>query len=57
MDEEAVFYLRARGLPESAARNILIHAVAGEVLDAIGISKLREALETEVFARLDRLES
>jgi len=56
MDEDAIFYLRARGLSETAARNMLVHAVAGEVLDAINIEPLREALETEVNLRLDSLE-
>jgi len=56
MDEDAIFYLRSRGISETAARNMLVHAVAGEVLDAIGIGPLREAVETEVHARLDRLE-
>ncbi len=57
MDEDAVFYLRARGLTETVARNMLIHAVADEVLAAIGIDPLREALQAEVSDRLDRLEN
>ena len=56
MDDEAVFYLRSRGLSETAARNMLIHAVAGEVLAAIGVAPLREALEAAVHARLNALE-
>lgn len=57
MDEEAVFYLRARGLSESAARNMLIHAIADEVISAIGMTPLRETLEAEVNTRLDDLET
>jgi Fe-S cluster assembly protein SufD len=56
MDQDAIFYLRARGLSETAARNMLVHAVAGEVLDAIGVEPLREALATEIDRRLDALE-
>ena len=57
MDDEAIFYLRSRGLSKTVARNMLIHAVAGEVLSAIGIPQLRDALEAEVSATLDRLEN
>jgi Fe-S cluster assembly protein SufD len=53
MDDEAIFYLRSRGLSETAARNMLIHAVAGEVLSAIDIPALRQSLEAEVSARLE----
>ncbi len=35
LDEEAVFYLRARGVSEKAARQLLVSAFIGEVLDAI----------------------
>jgi len=55
MDDDAIFYLRTRGLSETAARNMLIHAVVGEVLDAIEVPRLREALEAEVSARLERV--
>jgi len=53
MDDEAIFYLRSRGLSETVARNMLIHAVAGEVLSAIDVPQLRQALEAEVSARLE----
>ena len=33
LDEDAMFYLRARGISAIEARNMLIHAFAGEVLD------------------------
>ena len=35
LDEEALFYLRARGLTLRDARDMLIHAYAGEVLEGI----------------------
>ena len=37
LDEDALFYLRARGIGAHEARNFLIHAFAGEVLDEIAI--------------------
>jgi Fe-S cluster assembly protein SufD len=42
LDEDAMFYLRARGISEVDARNLLIHAFAGEVLDRIGIDAVRD---------------
>jgi Fe-S cluster assembly protein SufD len=54
LDEEAMFYLRARGLTERDARYMLIHAYAGEVLAGITIDHLRQQLERELFMQLDR---
>ncbi|MDH4064830.1 MAG: Fe-S cluster assembly protein SufD [Acidobacteriota bacterium] len=54
LDEEALFYLRARGLNEKDARDMLIHAYAGEVLQRIAIPQLRAQLERELFVQLDR---
>jgi Fe-S cluster assembly protein SufD len=54
LDEEAMFYLRARGLTERDARYMLIHAYAGEVLAGITVEHLRQQLERELFTQLDR---
>ncbi|MEW6321048.1 MAG: Fe-S cluster assembly protein SufD [Acidobacteriota bacterium] len=54
LDEEALFYLRARGLTEKDARDMLIHAYAGEILEGIPIEALRGQLERELFVQLDR---
>jgi Fe-S cluster assembly protein SufD len=54
LDEEAMFYLRARGLTEKDARYMLIHAYAGEVLAGIAVDSLRQQLEREMFTQLDR---
>jgi Fe-S cluster assembly protein SufD len=35
LDDEAIFYLRARGLSEKAARNLMVSAFIGDVLDKI----------------------
>jgi Fe-S cluster assembly protein SufD len=45
LDEDALFYLRSRGIPESAARSILIEAFLGEVIDGIALAGLRDPLE------------
>ena len=54
LDEEAIFYLRARGLTYAEARDMLIHAFAGQVLEGVQIEPLREALEAELFEQLAR---
>ncbi|MBM3780313.1 MAG: Fe-S cluster assembly protein SufD [Acidobacteria bacterium] len=54
LDDEALFYLRARGLTEQAARDLLIHAYAGEVLGRISVPGLRQQLERELFRQLER---
>jgi len=42
LDEDALFYLRARGVAALDARNMLIHAFAGEVVDGIPVPAVRE---------------
>lgn len=52
IDEEALFYLRSRGLPEEAARGLLVYGFAGEVLSRIRAQELRERLDGLVRKRL-----
>ena len=54
LDEDAIFYLRARGLTFADARDMLIHAFAGEILDRVRIEPLKRALERELYAQLAR---
>ena len=54
LDEEALFYLRARGLTATEARDMLIHAFAGDILNRVRIDTLRVQLEAELFAQLQR---
>jgi Fe-S cluster assembly protein SufD len=52
LDEDAIFYLRARGLTFAEARDMLIHAFAGEILDRVQVEPLKRALEDELYAQL-----
>ena len=52
LDEDAIFYLRARGLTYAEARDMLIHAFAGEILDRVQIEPLKAELESELYAQL-----
>jgi len=45
LNEEALFYLRSRGLSVDSARNLLLYAFANDVLDTIKIDSLRTYLE------------
>jgi Fe-S cluster assembly protein SufD len=52
LDEEAVFYLRSRGIGCDEAIQLLTLAFAGEILDRIPVTELRERLEKVVAERL-----
>jgi Fe-S cluster assembly protein SufD len=52
LDEEALFYLRSRGVPHEAARALLTYGFAREMLDLIPSESLRTHVETLVSARL-----
>lgn len=53
LDEEAVFYLRSRGIPADRARQLLLHAFVRDVIDEVRIAPLRDHLEALVDARFD----
>jgi Fe-S cluster assembly protein SufD len=53
MDEESIFYLRARGLSKEIARRMLMHAFAGEIIDRVRHEPLRELLDKLVWERLE----
>jgi Fe-S cluster assembly protein SufD len=50
--EDAMFYLRSRGVPQRQAEALLVYAFAAEVLEKIGIDAVREALEAALYAKL-----
>ena len=52
MDDDAIFYLRARGLGEAQARDMLIHAFAGDVLNQMPLAPLRARVDAELGRRL-----
>ncbi len=55
--DDALFYLRARGIPYKEARAILVYAFAAEVLEKVTIPAAREALEKILFDRLNESEA
>lgn len=55
LDEDAVFYLRARGLDEFGATALLLTAFAGEVLNSVSNEELRNILEQKIQAKLKEM--
>jgi len=51
LDDDAVFYLRSRGLSEAAARNLLTYAFGAEVIARIPVASLRRQLEATLLAQ------
>ena len=52
LDDEALFYLRSRGIDASAARRLLMSAFMAEVIDDIVSAELRESLLRRLERRL-----
>lgn len=53
LNEESIFYLRARGIGADTARRILIHAFAGEIIERIRCAPAREELDGLMWQRLE----
>ncbi len=51
-DDEQLFYLMARGIPEDQARRLVVRGFFAELLAKIPIEALRERLSTTIEARL-----
>jgi Fe-S cluster assembly protein SufD len=57
LEEEELFYLLTRGLPESLARNLLTYGFAEEIINKIGVESIKSELDRSVLNRLNvRLE-
>ncbi len=54
LDEEALFYLRTRGLGKDTAKAMLLYAFIGEVIDRIKIPALRSYVDHLVSDRLHK---
>ncbi|MFJ2362265.1 Fe-S cluster assembly protein SufD [Pseudomonas sp. NPDC087697] len=52
LDEQAIFYLRSRGISLAAARSLLTFAFVSEMLELIQLAPLREHVEGLVAAQL-----
>jgi Fe-S cluster assembly protein SufD len=55
LDDESMFYLRSRGIPEAEARRLLIRAFIGELVDGIAVDAVRTYLEGLLDAWLNEI--
>lgn len=56
LDKEAYFYLVSRGVPNTVAQSMLIHAFAADVIEAVNIEPMPEQLNHKLFEKLNRVE-
>jgi Fe-S cluster assembly protein SufD len=52
LDEEPMFYLRSRGIPENVARKMLLNAFADDIAEKIKIPELVSLLEQLIEEKL-----
>ena len=52
LDEDAVYYLRSRGIGVEAAKSLLIYAFASDIVERIKVEAVRRDLEEFLFGRL-----
>lgn len=52
LDEEPLFYLKSRGIPEREAKKILLNAFADDIAEKIKIPELVALLEQQIDAKL-----
>ncbi|WP_421751888.1 Fe-S cluster assembly protein SufD [Croceimicrobium sp.] len=53
LDEEAMFYLRSRGIPEKEAKALLLYAFANDGLRNVKIPALRKKLNRQIAKKLN----
>jgi Fe-S cluster assembly protein SufD len=53
LDDEALFYLQSRGIGDKAAKALLLHAFAIEILEKIELEPIRQYVDQIISERLD----
>jgi Fe-S cluster assembly protein SufD len=53
LDEEAMFYLKSRGIGEETSKSILIHAFASDVIKSIKVDAIKNYVEKILSDRFD----
>ncbi|WP_051092781.1 Fe-S cluster assembly protein SufD [Jongsikchunia kroppenstedtii] len=52
-DDEQLFYLQARGIPEDQARRLVVRGFFGEIIARIAVPELRDRLSAAIEAELE----
>ncbi|AYE95548.1 Fe-S cluster assembly protein SufD [Mycobacterium paragordonae] len=55
-DDEQLFYLRSRGIPEEQARRLVIRGFFGEIISKIAVPEVRERLTAAIEYELEKTE-
>jgi Fe-S cluster assembly protein SufD len=53
-DDEQLFYLQSRGLPEDEARRLVVHGFFADVIRRIGVAEIEQRLLHAVETELER---
>jgi len=56
-DDEQLFYLRARGIPEDQARRLIVRGFFGEIINKIAVPAVRDRLTAAIEHELELTES
>ena len=51
LDEEAIFYLRSRGISEQRSKNLLIYSFAERIIDQLKVASVREFVDAIILQR------
>ncbi|HEX5758896.1 MAG TPA: Fe-S cluster assembly protein SufD [Thermoanaerobaculia bacterium] len=54
LDDDAIFYLRSRGIGAEAARSLLTYAFASDIVERVKVEAVRRDLEEFLFTRLPK---
>lgn len=55
LDEEAIYYMRQRGVSETEARRMQLHGFAGEIINHCPSAASRETIGRKIYAAIERL--
>ncbi|RYJ07508.1 MAG: Fe-S cluster assembly protein SufD [Actinomycetales bacterium] len=55
-DDQHLFYLQSRGIPEDEARRLVVHGFFNDIIRKIGVPHLQERLEAAIEAELSAAE-
>ncbi len=54
LEDEHIFYLRARGIGLEQARRMLVHAFASDIVNRISIEAIRNELDELFYERFEK---
>ena len=52
LDDDALFYLKSRGIPQKEARALLMYAFANNVLESVRIPELKQRINKLIAKKL-----